>query len=288
MITKVLLYINQPFRSLRNGFFYFTMIEINKLARDLKLVREKSPLIHNITNYVVMNNTANAMLSIGASPVMAHSKDEVADMTAIASALVINIGTLDAEWVEAMLIAGKTALAKSIPMILDPVGAGATPYRLEVCKQLIEQCKPSIIRGNASEIMSLSSINTATKGVDSIDSSDKALNSARELAKQTGAVLVISGERDYITDGTRVETVDNGSTMMARVTGLGCTASAIVAAFAAINNNFIEASAHAMSIMGICGEIAASKSKGNGSLQVNFLDELYNIDESVIRKHIRL
>lgn len=288
MITKVLLYINQPFRSLRNGFFYFTMIEINKLARDLKLVREKSPLIHNITNYVVMNNTANAMLSIGASPVMAHSKDEVADMTAIASALVINIGTLDAEWVEAMLIAGKTALAKSIPMILDPVGAGATPYRLEVCKQLIEQCKPSIIRGNASEIMSLSSIHTATKGVDSIDSSDKALNSARELAKQTGAVLVISGERDYITDGTRVETVDNGSTMMARVTGLGCTASAIVAAFAAINNNFIEASSHAMSIMGICGEIAAAKSKGNGSLQVNFLDELYNIDESVIKKHIRL
>ncbi|HBX87924.1 MAG TPA: hydroxyethylthiazole kinase [Marinilabiliaceae bacterium] len=264
------------------------MIEINKLARDLKLVREKSPLIHNITNYVVMNNTANAMLSIGASPVMAHSKDEVADMTAIASALVINIGTLDAEWVEAMLIAGKTALAKSIPMILDPVGAGATPYRLEVCKQLIEQCKPSIIRGNASEIMSLSSIHTATKGVDSIDSSDKALNSARELAKQTGAVLVISGERDYITDGTRVETVDNGSPMMARVTGLGCTASAIVAAFAAINNNFIEASAHAMSIMGICGEIAAAKSKGNGSLQVNFLDELYNIDESVIKKHIRL
>ncbi|MFV0417202.1 MAG: hydroxyethylthiazole kinase [Dysgonomonas sp.] len=263
------------------------MIDIQSLVRDLDLVREKSPLIHNITNYVVMNNTANGLLAIGASPVMAHAIDEVADMARIASALVINIGTLNAEWVESMLVAGKSASAKNIPIILDPVGAGATPYRTRVCKQIIEECKPSIIRGNASEIMALCDANAQTKGVDSTDSSDIALDSAKSLAKQTGAVVVVSGQTDYITDGANVKTVKNGNPMMARVTGMGCTATAIVAAFAAVNQNMLDAAVHGMSIMGIAGEIAAKKSLGNGSLQMNFLDELYNIDEEVIRNNIK-
>lgn len=263
------------------------MISVKGLIEDLELVRSKSPLIHNITNYVVMNNTANALLSIGASPVMAHAKDEVAEMAGIASALVINIGTLDAEWVESMLIAGKTALAKNIPVILDPVGVGATSYRTKVCKQIIEECKPTIIRGNASEIMALCNSNVKTKGVDSTDSSDSALESAKSLAQQTNAVVIISGQTDYITDGTNVETVSNGNPMMARVTGMGCTATAMVATFAAINPNPLHAGVHAMAVMGIAGEIAAAKSKGNGSLQVNFLDELYNLSAEVIQKTIR-
>lgn len=264
------------------------MINIESLIRDLNLIRNQSPLIHNITNYVVMNNTANALLAIGASPVMAHSVDEVAEMANISSSLVINIGTLDALWVEAMLIAGKTALNKSTPIVFDPVGAGATSYRSKVCKQLIEECKPSIIRGNASEIIALSDTQAQTKGVDSTNASDSALDSAKALACSTKAIVVISGETDYITDGTTVETVKNGNPMMAKVTGMGCTATAVVAAFAAINKNILEAATHGMSVMGICGEVAAAHSKGNGSLQVNFLDTLFNINEEMVRKNIRL
>lgn len=263
------------------------MINIKELIEDLEQVRSKSPLIHNITNYVVMNNTANALLSIGASPVMAHAKDEVAEMAGIASALVINIGTLDAAWVDSMIIAGKTASAKNTPIILDPVGVGATSYRTKVCKQIIDECKPTIIRGNASEIIALCNSNVKTKGVDSTDSSESALDSAKLLAQQTNAIVVISGQTDYITDGTNVETVNNGNPMMARVTGMGCTASAMVATFAAINNNPFKAGVHAMTVMGIAGEIAASKSKGNGSLQVNFLDELYNLSAETIQKTIK-
>lgn len=263
------------------------MINIEHLIRDLNLIRKQSPLIHNITNYVVMNNTANALLAIGASPVMAHSVDEVEEMAGIASSLVINIGTLEAVWVEAMLIAGKTALTKSTPIVFDPVGAGATTYRSKVCKQLIEECKPSIIRGNASEIIALLDTQAQTKGVDSTNTSDSALNSANALALQTNAVVVISGETDYITNGVTVETVKNGNPMMAKVTGMGCTATAIVGAFSAVNKNLFEAAAHGMAVMGITGEIAASISRGNGSLQINFLDTLFNLDEEAIRKNIK-
>lgn len=257
------------------------------MISDLKLVRQKSPLIHNITNYVVMNNTANALLAIGASPVMIHSVDEVAEMTAIASALVLNIGTIESSWLEAMLIAGKSARSNDKPIVFDPVGAGATSYRIKASKQIIDECRPSIIRGNASEIMALCNSNIKTKGVDSTASSDLALASAKELAKASESIVVISGETDYITDGKVVEYVKNGTPMMERVTGLGCTATAIVAAFAAINPNMLVAATHAMAVMGICGEIAEQKSRGSGSLQVNFIDELYLLDEATIRKTIR-
>lgn len=263
------------------------MINTTNLVRDLNRIREKSPLVHNITNYVVMNNTANALLAIGASPVMAHAAEEAAEMVGIASSLVINIGTLEPEWVKSMLIAGETALSRNIPIIFDPVGAGATTYRSEVCRQIIEMCKPTIIRGNASEIMALCNNSGETKGVDSTHSSASAVDFAKELAKATQSVVVVSGETDYITDGTRIETVENGNPMMAKVTGMGCTATAIAGAFAAVNDNTFEAAVHAMSVMGIAGEIAAAKSRGNGSLQVNFLDELFNIDEETIKKNIR-
>ncbi|TWV12805.1 hydroxyethylthiazole kinase [Bacteroidaceae bacterium HV4-6-C5C] len=253
------------------------MINLRNLERDLELIRQKSPLVHNITNYVVMNNTANALLAIGASPVMAHALDEVGEMAGLASSLVLNIGTLEQSWVEAMIIAGKKATERKIPVIFDPVGAGATSYRTTVCWRILEECRPSVIRGNASEIMALRNAGVQTKGVDSTEASHSALASAKELALQTGVVVVISGETDYITDGKMVETVCNGSRMMAKVTGMGCTATAITGAFAAVNPNMMEASTHAMVIMGIAGEIAAAQSRGNGSLQMNFLDELCNI-----------
>src|ERR1035437_6701123 len=152
------------------------MIDKTQLLTDLQLIRKQSPLVHNITNYVVMNNTANALLAIGASQVMAHAVEEVKDMIAIASVLVINMGTLSKKWVEAMLLAGKAAHEKGIPVVFDPVGVGATPYRNQVAASIVNICKPSVIRGNASEIMSLAKENTSTKGVDSTASSNEALD----------------------------------------------------------------------------------------------------------------
>lgn len=262
------------------------MIYIDKLGRDLNLVREKSPLVHNITNLVVMNNTANALLSIGASPVMAHALEEVEDMVAIASALVINMGTLSEKWVEAMLLAGKAAYKLNIPVVFDPVGVGATPYRNKTAEHIINQCKPTVIRGNASEIMALANEKVSTKGVDSTTESNVALEAAKRLAIQTGSVVVISGIEDYITDGQSVNTVKNGSLLMPKVTGMGCTASAMVGAFAGINPDAMEAATHAMAVMGVTGELAAAISEGPGSLQMNFLDQLYNLTPDILAQNL--
>ena len=253
------------------------MINIENLKNDLAAVREKSPLVHNITNYVAMNFSANALLAVGASPVMAHAAAEVADMALIAGSLVINIGTLDADWVQSMLVAGKTKRAAGGVVVLDPVGAGATAYRTETAWKIIEECRPDIIRGNASEIMALINADVKSKGVDSSCSSSAALDSAQRLALRTGAVVVVSGEVDYVTDGNRVETLRNGSPMMPAVTAMGCTASSMVGAFAAVNGDAFEASLHAMALMGVAGEIAARTSAGPGSLLTNFVDTLYNI-----------
>ncbi len=263
------------------------MVHADLLTRDLKRIREQSPLVHNITNYVVMNNTANALLAIGASPVMAHSIEEVEEMAAIASSLVINIGTLSNEWIKGMFMAGKAALKMGIPVILDPVGAGATTYRTRTCLALIEECPPAIIRGNGSEIMALVNSSGQTKGVDSLASSDTALESARILARQTGAVVVISGPVDYITDGKQTESVINGTPMLTKVTGMGCTASAITGAFAAINPDPFTASVNAMATMSITGELAVEKSEGPGSMQLHFLDELYKLTDDSIRKLLK-
>ncbi len=247
---------------------------------DLSNIRNNSPLVHNITNFVVMNNTANALLAIGASPVMAHAKEEVEEMVNIASSLVINIGTLSPGWVEAMILAGKRANERGIPVVFDPVGAGATSYRTDVCKKIIEQCRPTVIRGNASEIMALVNSSITTKGVDSSATSNEALEYAKLLAQTTGAVVTISGPIDYITNGVDVAEVTFGSTKMAIVTGLGCTATALTGAFVGVNSNDFMAAAHAMVLMGAAGQLAAEYSKGNGSLQINFLDELCNFTEA--------
>ena len=258
--------------------------QATKMLSDLALIRSKAPLIHNITNYVAMNPTANALLAVGASPVMAQAIEEVDQMVSISSSLVLNIGTISVSWMESMIKAGEAALIKKIPIIFDPVGAGATDFRTIACNKIIDTCTLSIIRGNASEIMALNDNQTETKGVDSTASSDAALDAAKTLALRTKAVVVISGETDYITDGTQVNSIPFGSTMMARVTGMGCTSSAIVGAFAAVNPNMLEAATNAMLIMGIAGQLAAQYSKGNGSLQVNFLDELFNFDDKTIAR----
>lgn len=254
-----------------------TTISTTDLSTAISAVRSQAPLIHNITNYVVMNNSANALLAIGASPVMAHWVDEMREMVSIAGALVINIGTLDAKWIEAMKTAGAAARERGIPVVLDPVGAGATSQRTTAALEIIELCHPTIIRGNGSEIMALLDADVKSKGVDSSASSGDALDAARRLAKKTGAVVVISGEVDYITDGNEVNTVEGGDAIMTSVTGMGCTATALVGAFVAVQTNAMVAATAAMAVMSLAGERAAVKASGSGSMQMHFLDELYNL-----------
>lgn len=259
-----------------------------KLWNNLLAVREKSPLVHSITNYVVMNNTANALLAVGASPVMAHAHSEMQDMVSIAGALVINIGTLDEYWVESMKLAIGQANKLSKPWILDPVGAGATPYRNKVLEELLEY-QPTVIRGNASEIMALASMSASTKGVDSTNLSTEALDAAIQLNQSYGAVVCVSGATDLIVHEKGCLTLSNGDKLMARVTGMGCTASALTGAFCAVNSaDYFEATVAAMALMGVAGEIAAEKSPGPGSMQLHFLDALYQVKKDEFVQRVKL
>lgn len=254
-----------------------TSIPSELLCTAITSVRSQRPLIYNITNFVVMNNSANALLAIGASPVMTHWIEEASEMADIASAIVVNIGTLDRSLIDCAKVAGEKALQLGKPLILDPVGAGATSQRTDAAWEIINHCHPTIIRGNASEIMALIDANTKSKGVDSNASSIDALDAARTLAIRSGATVVISGEIDYITNGEVTFTVDGGNSIMASVTGMGCTATALIGAFAAVEPNPMIAATAAMAVMSLAGERAAINARGNGSMQMNFLDELYNI-----------
>jgi hydroxyethylthiazole kinase len=263
-------------------------VTASQIWSAVEAIREQSPVIHNITNFVVMNNTANALLALGASPVMAHAEEEVEEMVNIAGALVINIGTLSRYWIPSMLRAVHHAHRNKIPIVLDPVGAGATAYRTQTSRELLEAVPITIIRGNASEIMALVNSGSMTKGVDSSALSEDALDAARRLHDTYGSVVCVSGETDYILAGADVTKVQNGHILMTKVTGLGCTASALCGAFAAVNGNFALAAAEAMAVMGIAGEMSAMKSFGPGSMQVNFLDALYRLSEENINKFIKL
>jgi hydroxyethylthiazole kinase len=263
-------------------------ISAEDICQNLEQVRRKGPLVHNITNYVVMNLTANALLAVGASPVMAHASEEVEDMVNIAAALVINIGTLSGHWVEAMFKAAHRAREKGIPIIYDPVGAGATPYRTRTIRELILAVPPAIVRGNASEIMACAGDMAKTKGVDSSTATEKALDSARRINEQHNCVVCVSGETDYIIAKKSMAMIKNGHEWMPKVTGLGCTASALCGAFAAVNSDYFAATVSAMAVMGIAGEIAAEKAQGPGSLQVHFLDTLFHMTGEEVRNRLKI
>ena len=248
-----------------------------KAADNLRKLREARPLIHNITNFVVMNNTANALLACGASPVMAHAIDEVEEMVSFAGALVLNIGTLTPEWVESMLKAGKRANELNIPIILDPVGSGATKLRTDSAKQLIDSLSITVVRGNASEVLSLAREGSQTKGVDAIHSVDEAADAAITLAGELETTIVITGEVDLVTREGRILMIHNGHELMGYVTGTGCTATSLIGAFLAIDQDSVEASATALAYFGLAGERAATKAEGPGSLQVSLFDALYGM-----------
>lgn len=263
-------------------------ITAKEIYESIESIRSQAPVIHNITNYVVMNNTANALLAIGASPVMAHAEEEVVEMVNIASALVINIGTLSKKWIKSMFKAAGAARKKGIPFILDPVGAGATSYRTKTARDIIADEFPTIIRGNASEIMALDDDKSKTKGVDSAASSDKAIDIAQRLSEIHKCVICVSGEIDYIVGQEGILKIRNGHPMMSRVTGLGCTASALCGAFAAVGKSAFNATVSAMAVMGIAGEMAAENAAGPGSLQIHFLDSLYRLSQDDIQRHLTI
>lgn len=257
---------------------------VEAISQALMTLREQKPLVVNITNYVVMNNTANALLAIGASPIMAHSKQEMAEMMSLADALVINIGTLDSTWVERMRFAVKQANHHGKTVVLDPVGCGASTLRTETSQQLAQLADHLIIRANASEIIALASKQASGKGVDALDSSDVAWHAAQSLVHTYTANVVISGATDYIVTKTQTVQLHNGHVMMPYVTGMGCTLTALTAAFAAVGEDTGLAAA---AILGIAGEIAAQQAPGPGSLQTTLLDVLYQLDETTIAQHLK-
>jgi len=264
------------------------MTNLLNIWASVQEIRRRAPVVHSITNYVVMNNTANALLALGASPIMAHAEEEMAEMVALSAALVINIGTLSAAWIRSMFAAAEHACKRGIPIVLDPVGAGATTYRTSTARDLIDTARPCIIRGNASEIMALCSDGIRSKGVDSANAASEALSAAQSLHQAFGSTVSISGETDYIVGEAGLIQVRNGHPMMTRVTGLGCTASALCGAFAAVEPDPMRAAAQAAIVMGIAGEMAAEGARGPGTLQVLILDALYCLTQQDLESRIRL
>jgi hydroxyethylthiazole kinase len=266
-----------------------TANEIGKKTGEiLASIREKKPLIHHITNYVVMNSTANVTLAIGASPIMAHSHKEMEEMAGFAGALNLNIGTLDEYWIESMLIAGRTAGKRGIPIILDPVGAGATKQRSDAVRKILDEVPVTVIRGNASEIKAVAGDSFKIKGVDSMESVEAAREGAKRFAKEINKVIAITGKIDFITDGVHSYECHNGHPMFSNVTGTGCAATTAISCFNAVEKDALIATACALGYFGYAGEVAASKSAGPGTFQAALYDALYNISPKTIGDGIKI
>ncbi|MDI1245219.1 MAG: hydroxyethylthiazole kinase [Rhodoferax sp.] len=263
------------------------------LWADVLAVRAQRPLVHSITNLVVMNFNANVLLAVGASPVMAHAHEEVADMAALAQALVLNIGTLEPYWINSMCQALDVATARGIPTVLDPVGAGATPYRNDSIQAILRQAMPTVIRGNASEIMSVAGMAAQTRGVDSSAAVADALQAARDLAARSSGVVCVSGPLDQVFDASgRQASLANGHEWMTRITGVGCSATALVGAFCAVQPDAWRATVAAMAYLGVVGEVATqavqAQGQGVGSLQIALLDQLQLLDEATFLSRLKL
>ena len=253
---------------------------------DLAAIRERKPLVHQITNYVVMNETANATLAIGALPVMAHAPQEVEEMASAASALVLNIGTLSDEWIEAMIAAGLAANAAGVPVVLDPVGAGATEYRTDTCRRLLDVLELAVVRGNSAEVATLAGRPAEIRGVEAIGANGGP-DLAREAAKSLGCVVAVTGPVDHVSDGETVNSVANGHELMATVTGTGCMSTAITGCFLGVQPHALTAATGALVAFGVAGEDAAESAKGPGSFHVALYDALYALDPETLDSRAR-
>jgi len=255
----------------------------------LRRLRETKPLIHQITNYVVMNETANATLALGALPVMAHAREEVEEMAAIAGALVLNIGTLSPHWVDAMLLAGRVANERGIPVVLDPVGAGATTYRTETAKRILDEVDVTVLRGNAGEVATLVGVDAEVRGVESIATGSDPADLARQAGRRLGLVASVTGTVDHVSDGENVISIANGHPLMATITGTGCMSSALTGCFLAVNRDApLAAAAEALVAFGVAGENAAVAARGPGSFHVALYDELAALDPSTLDARARI
>jgi hydroxyethylthiazole kinase len=249
-----------------------------RTGADLAAIRERKPLVHQITNYVVMNETANATLALGALPVMAHAVEEVEEMASIAGALVLNIGTLSEHWIEAMLLAAKAANAAGVPVVLDPVGAGATRLRTETAKRILDEAEIAVVRGNAAEVATLAGRDAEIRGVESI-SAEPGADLAMAAADTLGCVVSVTGPVDHVSDGQRTIAVANGDALLGTVTGTGCMSTAMTGCFLSVaRDRPLEAAAEALVAFGVAGEDAAVDAKGPGSFHVALYDALYNLD----------
>ena len=250
---------------------------------DLAAIRELKPLVHQITNYVVMNETANATLALGALPVMAHAREEVEEMASLASALVLNIGTLSPPWVEAMVAAARAANEARVPVVLDPVGAGATRYRTETARRLLAEVEIAVVRGNVAEIATLAGREAEIRGVESVGANDSAAELAPAAARELGTVVAITGAVDHVSDGERSVAVSNGDPLLATITGSGCMSTAITGCFLAVRpGEPLAAAAEALVAFGVAGEDAARDAKGPGSFHAALYDALYALDPATL------
>jgi hydroxyethylthiazole kinase len=258
-------------------------------GETLRLLRERKPLVHQITNYVVMNETANATLALGALPVMAHAREEVEDMVALAGALVLNIGTLSPRWVDAMVLAGKAANERGVPVVLDPVGAGATPYRTATARRLLEEVNVAVLRGNQGEIATLVGVRAEVRGVESMEVGGEVADLARVAARNLGLVVAVTGPVDHVSDGARVLSVANGDELLGRVSGTGCMSTAMTGCFLAVKQHApLEAAAEALAAFGVAGEDAARDAKGPGSFHVGLYDALAGLDPDTLDQRAKI
>jgi hydroxyethylthiazole kinase len=249
---------------------------------SLRQIRQQRPLIHQITNYVVMNETANATLALGALPVMAHAPEEVEEMVSAAGALVLNIGTLSAHWIEAMLMAGLAANKLGVPVVLDPVGAGATRFRSETAKRILGEVDVAVLRGNPGEVASLVGGASEMRGVESMGAWDDPADLARRAAHALSVVVSMTGPLDHVSDGARNSVISNGHPMLATITGTGCIASAMTGSFLAVSGSHFDAAVEALVALGVAGEDAARDAKGPGTFHVSLYDALAALDPDTL------
>jgi hydroxyethylthiazole kinase len=258
-------------------------------GESLARIRAQRPLVHQITNFVVMNETANATLAIGALPVMAHAPEEVAEMATVAGALVLNIGTLTNDWVDSMILAGRAANAAGVPVVLDPVGAGATTLRTQSAQRILTEVAVAIVRGNAAEIATLAGRGAEIRGVESVGTSDDIGDLATAAASALGCTVAVTGAVDAVSDGATTLRIANGDPLLAMVTGTGCIASAITGCFAAVNRDRpLQAAAEALVALGVAGEDAAAVSRGPGSFHVALYDALYALSPDTVDARARV
>lgn len=258
---------------------------LQKVAETVIQIKGKRPLVHHITNYVTANDCANITLAVGASPVMASDLAEAEDMVQLASSLVLNIGTLNSHSVAAMLAAGKKAIFRGIPVVFDPVGAGATPYRTTTAQQIISEVRPTVIRGNMSEIKTLLGLNVQTKGVDSIADEVDGVAVARALADRLGCVVAITGKTDIVAGKNRICLIDNGHPLLAGVTGTGCMATSLVGAGCAGADDPFVGAVTGIVMMGIAGEMAQKSlqpGEGIGTFRIRLFDAISQMTQDVI------